>query len=162
MRVLARLRKTLEISSHEEHLVATSSGSRFSFTPIKNSGIGMISTTRISSGDSILSERPVLLLPSILPRAHPDGLPPLIREIWFRLNSAQRQRIESLQNALGGRTEGSADPDTRSKLGLLNTNSLTARFPVATEEGGEDYAGVFPSIARCNHRYVDQFIVWVA
>ena len=122
----------------------------------------MIATTRISPGDPILSERPVLLLPSILPHTLSEGIPHLIQEAWSRLSSVQQQRLESLHNALGGRSEGSADPDTQSKIGLLNTNSLTARFPVATEDGEEAYAGVFPSIARCNHRHVNRLMVSVA
>ncbi|KAF8324547.1 uncharacterized protein EI90DRAFT_3129735 [Cantharellus anzutake] len=150
MRALTRLLTMLENPSPGAGLAAPPENSCFSFTSIPGKGIGMIATTRISPGDLILSERPVLVLPQNLKASY--GVDPHpVHEVWPLLSSNQREKIESLRNAFASRETLLVNPETWSKIGLISTNALNARLPVATENGKEDYAGIFPSIARCNH-----------
>lgn len=118
--------------------------------PVENQGLGMFATRDIEPGEIIVSERPVLLLPGGIPYLRFQNNP--ITVLWDRLRKEQASLLEGLFNCWP-LSQSSKSPTTDIRKGIIDTNALGLEF--FPEPGLDDtYAGIFPEIARCNHRYV--------
>jgi hypothetical protein len=119
--------------------------------PVKDQGLGMIATRNIEPGETIVSERPIMLLPDSVPYMRLQDRP--ITTLWDRLNKKQAAILEGLFDCNPPPPQSSKSPITDIRKGIVDTNSLGLQFFTGPEVD-DMYAGIFPEIARCNHRYV--------
>ncbi|KAH8114088.1 hypothetical protein DFH11DRAFT_1595718 [Phellopilus nigrolimitatus] len=102
----------------------------YRISPSPNAGLGMFATRNIAMAETIVVERPVIMIPLVFPGGS-------------QINSTEEQRrVNGLSNckAKTGQSELS---------GKIMTNTLKCNFPQSY--AFPTYAGICLEIARCNH-----------
>jgi hypothetical protein len=116
----------------------------FIIKDVPNMGKGLYARETIQSGELILAERPLILMPILLPyipgkSPHPDQL---LERLLERLDDGARRHFYSLHNC-----KGSSVPQLR---GILDTNMLNVGMLPGPYAGA--HGAVCSLISRINHR----------
>jgi hypothetical protein len=115
--------------------------------------LGLFTSTLITAGSTIISERPTVLFPSIVSLSAFSGeMKSVCQTLVDRLvvnNNAQlddqASEIRKLKNSF---LSASCLEE-----GVMRTNGLAVSFP-GTSDNCRTFSAVFLNISRCNHRYV--------
>ncbi len=116
----------------------------YKIVPIEGTGLGMVATEDIAGGATIARERPIFLMPRVIP-ASPAERRRIDDSVVRMLHSENRRAFYALKNAQGN----AAPSEVR---GIMGTNSFEAGpFPTYPAR----YAGMARDMSRANHRCVD-------
>jgi hypothetical protein len=128
----------------------TPNGDTYEVLPTPDMGIGMFASRDIKMGDLVLSERPLIVIPSSLrhilsPFADFDW-DTFIQPCFDRLSPENKAAYRALANS-----------HTKDGSGPLYGVFLTNNFSFELGEGGliNTYTCVYKELSRVNHRYSD-------
>lgn len=108
-------------------------------------GLGMFATREIAMGETIVIERAVVLVPALIIGAQQLGMNDGLESMLSVLPEDIQQRVNALSVC-------KVAPGENELFARVMTNSLKCNFPQS--KALPTYAGVFPDISRCNHRFV--------
>ncbi|KAI0739422.1 hypothetical protein C8Q80DRAFT_1111142 [Daedaleopsis nitida] len=114
----------------------------YEVVPIKGAGLGVIATSDIARGQTIMRERPLLFLPVIYPVASMGENLAFYEFVVNSMRPVNREAVYALVNARG--------PEWYSHLkGILDTNAFGTH--TAVPGYGAQYAALGRDISRINH-----------
>lgn len=140
---------TTSSSSESGRLHVESTLSRFVISPANQKGLGMFSQKEISLGEVIVAEQPLAVTP--LSVGLSDSLSEVYNSIFDLLCDESYEEAMSLSQGLYAQNqEGS-----KIALDIIRTKSLL--IDLGGEKSSVTHRAIFPSISRCNHRWVTYF-----